>query len=96
MQFLSRLEANGFAGSDRDFGAGPGIPSNPRFARAKREHAEAAQFDPVIGGEGFLERAEYRVHGSFCFRPGETGFLYHLVNDVLLDHESFSALMRPI
>lgn len=84
MKLFAGFEANGFAGSDADLGAGAWIASDPCFARTDVEDAKAAQFDALAFGERMLERLEYGIDSSLGFVPLQTGALNHLVNDVLL------------
>jgi hypothetical protein len=83
VEFFTWLEADGFAGSDADFGACTGIAADPGFARANIENAEAAQLDALALGEGTLEALEYSIHGSLRLVALKAGTLDHMVNDVL-------------
>ncbi len=86
VQLLTWLEADGFAGGDRDFGARAGIATDARFAGPDGEDAKAAQLDAVACGKGLFEAAEYGIDCLFCFDTGYAGPLNYLVHDVLLDH----------
>jgi hypothetical protein len=69
VEFLSWLEA--------------GIATDPGFARADIENAEAAQLDALSLGESALEALEYSIHGSLRLVALKAGTLDHMVNDVL-------------
>jgi hypothetical protein len=83
VEFLSWLETDGFTGGDADFGACAGIATDPGFARADIENAEAAQLDALSLGESALEALEYSIHGSLRLVALKAGTLDHMVNDVL-------------
>jgi hypothetical protein len=67
VQFFAGLKANGFAGSDADFGASSWIAADAGFARANAKNTEAAQLDAIACGEGLLESFEYGIDGYFRF-----------------------------
>ena len=83
VEFFTWLETDGFAGSDADFGACAGIATDPGFAWADIENAEAAQLDALALGERALEALEYSIHGSLRLVALKAGTLDHMVNDVL-------------
>jgi hypothetical protein len=63
LQFLTRLEADGFARWNRDFGAGARISSDAGFPWAHVENSETTQFDAVAGGERLLHALEDGFYG---------------------------------
>jgi hypothetical protein len=83
MKLFAGLEANGFAGSDTDLGAGAWVASDAGLARADIEDPKAAQLDALAFSQGALEGLEYRVDCSFGLVALQAGALNHLVNNVL-------------
>jgi hypothetical protein len=83
VKFLAGLEADGFAGSDADLGAGAGIAADAGFAGTDIEDTEAAQLDALALGEGLFEGLEDGIDSGFGLVALEAGALNHLVNDVL-------------
>jgi hypothetical protein len=83
VEFLPRLETNGFSGSDADLRAGAGIASDTGLSRTYIENAEPAQLNALALGKGPLEGFEYGVDGSLRLIALKAGALNHLVNDVL-------------
>src|SRR5271163_1350077 len=88
MELFARLEADGLARGDRNLSAGARIAPDPRLARAHIEDAESAQFNPVAGGQGFLQTVEDRVDRGFRLVARQAGPLDHIVDDVLLDQRA--------
>ena len=85
VQFLAGLEADSFAGSDADFGAGAGIAADAGFAGADAEDAKSAQFDALAGGQSLLEALEDRIHGCFRLGARQAGALDDVMDDVLFN-----------
>jgi hypothetical protein len=83
VKLFAGLEANGFAGSDADFGAGAGVSSDPCLAGTDIEDAKSAQFDTLAFGERALESLKYGIDSSLGLIALQAGALNHLVNDVL-------------
>jgi hypothetical protein len=75
LEILARLEANGFAGRNGDFGAGARIATNSGFARLDGEDAKATQFDTVATAQSVLHRFEDSVHGGLRLGPWKAGTL---------------------
>jgi hypothetical protein len=85
VEFLSRFEADGFAGRDADFGTGSRVASDACLSRLDVEYAEAAQFDAVAFSEGVLHGFEDGVNGGFRLDAWEAGSFYDALDEVLLD-----------
>jgi len=85
MKLFAGLEADGFAGGDADFGAGPGIAPYAGFARTDAEDAEAAQFDAVAGRQRLLEAFKDCIHSRFGLGPRQACALDDVMHDVLFD-----------
>jgi hypothetical protein len=83
MKLFAGFEADRFAGSDADLGAGAGVASDAGFARADVKDAKAAQLDALTFGEGALEGLEYGIDRGLGFVALQAGALNHLVNNVL-------------
>src|ERR1035438_6896747 len=86
LQFLARLEADGLARRNRNFGAGPRISSDAGLARAHVEHAETAQFNAVAIGERLLHALEDGFDGELRLGLGDPGAIDDFVDDVELNH----------
>jgi len=85
VEFFAGLEADGFAGSDADFGPGAGVAADAGLAGTDVEDAKAAELDALAFGEGALEALEDGIHSGFGLVALQAGALNHLVNDVLFD-----------
>lgn len=85
MKVFARLEADGAAWRDADFGTGTRIASNAGFAWAHVEDAKAAEFDAVAASEGALEAFKDSFDGGLSFDAGQSGTLNYLMYDVLLN-----------
>jgi hypothetical protein len=83
MEFLARLEADGFAGCNADFSPSARITADAGFAGTNVKDAESAELDALAFGESALESLEYGVDSRFGFVALQPGALNHLVNDVL-------------
>ncbi len=96
LQFLPGLEAHGLSRWNGNFGAGPGISPNPRFARLDIEDAKAAQFDAISLLQGLFHGFEngFDRHFGFCFRYA--GFIDDFVNDIQLDQFSLLEIAGEI
>jgi hypothetical protein len=88
VQFLTRFEADRFAGGNGNLSTGSGVSPDSGFAGAYIEDAEAAQFDPVAAGEGFFQAFKDGIDGRFRLIAGQTRSLDHIVDDVLLDQRA--------
>lgn len=86
VQFFAWLESYGLAGSDADLSSSAGIAPNSSFPGAHAEHAKAAQLNPLAARQSLLETLEDGIHSRFCLGAWQTRTLYHLMDDVLLDH----------
>jgi hypothetical protein len=75
LKILAWLEANGFAGSNGDFGTGARIASDSGLARLDGEDAKATQLDTVATAQSILHRFEDGVHGGFRLGPWKAGTL---------------------
>ena len=85
MKLLAGFEADSFAGSDADLGAGSRIAANAGFSSADAKNAKSAQFDALAGGQGLLEALEYCIHRSLRLSAGEASALDYMMDDVLLN-----------
>jgi hypothetical protein len=85
VKVFARLEADGAAWRDADFGSGARVASYAGFARPYVEDAETAQFDAVAAGEGALEAFKDSFDGGLGFDAGQSGTLNYLMYDVLLN-----------
>ncbi len=85
VQFLARFEANGSTRSNAHFAAGPRIPPNPSLAWPHAEDAETTQLNAITCRQRLLQAVKYAVNRRLGLDPGQSGPLYHLVNDVLLN-----------
>jgi hypothetical protein len=85
VEVFSGFEANGFAGSDRHFGAGAGISSDSGFTRLHGEDAESSQFNPVSFGEGLLHGLEDGVDGCFGLGAYEPGPFDNALDEILFN-----------
>jgi hypothetical protein len=88
VQFLAGLEADGFSGGDRDFGAGSGIAADAGLAWLDGEDAEASELDPVAGDERLFHAVEDGVDGGFRFGSRQAGALDNPLDEILFDHRS--------
>jgi hypothetical protein len=86
MKLFARLEADSFARSDSDFGAGPGIAADTGFARLDREDAKATKFNAVASDESLLHAFEDGVYCSLRFGSREAGALNNPLYKILLNH----------
>jgi hypothetical protein len=86
LEVFAGLEADGFAGSYGDLGAGAGIAPNAGFAGLDAEDPKTAQLNAVTGREGFFHGFKDGVDGGFGFGAGKSGTLYYALDEVLLDH----------
>jgi hypothetical protein len=85
MEFFARFEANGFAWSYADLGAGAWIATDSGFAGADAEDAKSAQFDAFAGGKSLLQALKNRIHRGFCLGPRQSRALDYMMDDVLLN-----------
>jgi hypothetical protein len=85
VQFLTWLEAYGFARSDGNFGAGAWISANSGLAGAHAEDAEAAQLDAVAFGQRLLQTFEYGIDCCFGFVPRQARSFYNVMDNVLFN-----------
>jgi hypothetical protein len=51
VEFLARLEPDGFAWRNADFSASAWIPANAGFPGANAEDSKSSEFDPVSCGQ---------------------------------------------
>jgi hypothetical protein len=88
LEFLTGLEADGFAGRNIDFFTSPGISANAGLARLDAEDAEAAELDALATAESLLERFENSFDGLLGLGAADTRLGDDSVYDVQLDHTS--------
>ena len=86
MQLFAGLEADRFARSDRDFGAGSWIAADASFPGLDGEYAKAAEFDAVAGDESSFHALEDCINGGLRFRPWQASSLNHPLYQILLNH----------
>lgn len=86
MQLFAGLEADRFAGSDRNFGARSRIATDAGLPGFDSENAKAAEFDAVAGDESSFHALEDRVNGGLRFRPWQASSLNHPLYQILLNH----------
>ncbi len=86
MQLFAGLEADGFAGSDCDFGAGSRIAADASLPGLYGEDAKATELDAVASDRDLLHALEDSVDGSLCFGPWQASSLNHPLYQILLNH----------
>src|SRR5688572_26524724 len=86
LEVLAGLEADGAAGWNADFLAGPGIAADPALPGLDLEYAKSAQLDAVPALHRQPHGVEYGVHRHLCLDLGDVGDLGNLVDDIDLDH----------
>jgi len=91
MQFFTGFEANGFARSDADFGAGSRIAADAGFACANAEDSEATEFDAFASCQCFLESFKHSVDCRFGLGSGQACAFDHMVHDVLFNQSGHLA-----
>src|ERR1700690_4587535 len=96
LQFLARLEADGLAGRNGNFGPGTRIASDAGLARAHVKYAKTAQFDAVANGERLLHALEDGFDGELRLRLGDPGAVHHFIDDVELNHRMSPLLLAPV
>ena len=97
VQFFAGFKADGAPGSDRHFGAGPGIASDSGLARLYAEDAKTTQLNAVAGGQSALHAGEDSIDGSLSLHPRKAGAFGDLVYHVLFDqlNDSLQAVGCP-
>jgi hypothetical protein len=85
MQFFARLETNGLAGGNADFGTGTRIAPDSSLARADTEHAKAAQFDTLTGRKSLFQALKDRINRGLRLGAGQACTLDHMMDDVLFN-----------
>jgi len=88
MQFLARLEADGFAGSDADLCTGTGVAANSGFTGADAENAKSTQFNALACGESLLETLKDHIHRGLSLGAGKARALDYMMDYVLFDQWS--------
>jgi hypothetical protein len=86
VELFAGLEADRFAGSDRDFGARSRIAADAGLPRLDGEDAKAAELDAVAGDESGFHALEDCVDGSLCFGPWQASSLNHPLYQILFNH----------
>jgi len=86
LQLLARFEPHGFARRNGHLGAGPWIAADAGFARTNVEDAEASQLNALSMRQCSLHALKDRFHSHFGLGFGDSGLVYHFINDVELDH----------
>jgi hypothetical protein len=85
MQFLARLEADGFTRGDVHLGSGPGIPADSGLPRPHIEHAEASKLNAVAIRERFLEAFKNGVDCSLGLHTRQSRAFDYVMDDVLFN-----------
>jgi 4-hydroxyphenylacetate 3-hydroxylase, reductase component len=88
LQFLARLEPNGFSRWNGHFGARPRIPADPGFARLDVEDAEPSQLDAIAMSKSLLHALKNSFDRHLRFGLGDPGFVDDLVNNIQLNQHS--------
>ena len=86
LQVFAWLETYGLSGRDVHFGAGPGVPADPRLPRLDRENAKTSQLNPIIGLESVLHAVEDRIDRLFRFCFTDSRPLNDLIHKIEFDH----------
>src|SRR5262245_9344599 len=86
LEIFTGLEADGAAGRNAHFLAGPWVTPDASLARLHLKYPEAAQLDPFAPLHGQPHRIEHRVDSHLSLHLGDVGDLRNLVDDVDLDH----------
>jgi len=94
MKFFSRLEADRFSRCNADLCAGPGVTADSGLPRFHRKYAKSAQFDPVARHERLFHTLEDGVHRCFGFGARKPRSLDNALNQILLDQEEHTFLVR--
>ena len=85
MKLFARLEADGFARGNADFGTRAWVAPDTCLTGADTEDSETAEFDAFTCCQGLLEPLKHRIDGRFCFSSRQAGALDHMMNNILLD-----------
>jgi len=85
VELFSGFEADGFAGSDRDFGAGARVAAYPGLAGFYGKYAKTAQFNAIAVSKGILHGLEDCVYSRFRLGTRKTCAFYYALDEVLLD-----------
>jgi hypothetical protein len=86
VQLFAGLEADRFAGSDRNFCASSWITTDASLPWFDGEDAKAAEFDAVASDESSFHALEDCVNGGLRFRPWQASSLNHPLYQILLNH----------
>src|ERR1700690_2670104 len=95
LQFLARLEADGFAGRDVDLRTGARIAPDAGLARPYGEDAKAPQLNAIALGERLLHAFEHGFDRHLRLGLGDAGLVDDFVDQVQFDHKwlrSFGSL----
>jgi hypothetical protein len=85
VEVFAGLEADGFAGGDRNFGTGAWVAAYAGFAGFNREDAEAAEFDAVPFDEGLFHGFEDGIDGCLCLGAYQSCALDDALDKILFD-----------
>jgi hypothetical protein len=85
VELFAGFEADSFAGSDADLGAGAGVAADAGFAGANAEDAKAAELNTLAAGEGFFQAFKDCIDDGLGLGPGKTGTFDDLVDNVLFN-----------
>jgi hypothetical protein len=88
VQLFTRLETDGLARSDSDFGPGAGVASNAGLAWLDCEDTEAAEFNAVTGYQGLFHAVEDGIDRRLSLGSWEPGAFYNALYEVLFNHEA--------
>jgi len=86
LQFLARLESNGFSGRNANLLAGARIASDAGLSRAHIEHTEAAQLDSFAFAERFLHGIENSFDGLLGLGSAHAGLVHNGIHDIKFNH----------
>ena len=86
MEFLARLEADGFARWNIHLLSSSWVPADARLAGLHIKHAKAAKFDSLSTPQGVLHGFENSLDSLFCLGPGNICLRYNRIHDIELDH----------
>jgi hypothetical protein len=96
LQIFTGLKPYSFSRRDIYFRASSRIPADTGFPRLHRKHAEAAQFNPIIGFKGVFHTVENRIDRLLGFSLTDTRPLDDLIHKIQLDHFTASVFIAFI
>jgi hypothetical protein len=86
LEFLTRLEAHGFARWNVDFFTGAGIPADSGLAGLHAKDAKAAELDALAPAQGLLQGFKNRFDGLLGFGAADVCGGHYRVYQVQLNH----------